>query len=83
VATRIFPNPVSNILTATFNAPVSSTYLVVVLDINGKKLLSKTIMATSGNNQVQINVSALSNGVYFMKLLNNENTISVQKFLKQ
>jgi hypothetical protein len=82
-AVKIFPNPVSNNLTITFNAPVSSSYEFVVSDIKGKNLLSKAIKANSGNNQLQIDVSALASGVYFLRLQNNNNPISIQKFLKQ
>ncbi|MCW8897561.1 MAG: PKD domain-containing protein [Flavobacteriales bacterium] len=69
----IFPNPVNDILTienVAFNIDE-----IIILDITGKTI--KTVLPT--NNK--INVSALADGVYFIKIISNNQQLTT-KFIK-
>ena len=71
----IFPNPTNTgfvNITTTTNAPVN----VVVFDILGKEVISKTIH----NNT--LNVSNLNAGIYILKLNQNEATVSKKLVIK-
>ena len=78
----IYPNPVS--LTANLNIDVSANSLanVNVIDISGKvvKQITNRQLA-KGQNRIEIPVSELSNGIYFVKASINGNT-QVAKFIK-
>jgi hypothetical protein len=50
-----------------------------ITDLNGR-LVNETII--NGNPNFQININALSNGVYFLKI-NTEKGIGVSKIIKQ
>ena len=70
---NIYPNPTSNQLTIDIEQNISE---IIIIDITGKNI--KTI--TPDLNV--INVADLSDGIYFIKLITNERTIT-KKFVKQ
>ena len=68
----IFPNPTNGIL----NVTSISDATVEVCDITGKEVLFQTTVSASKTQQ--INVSNLVNGVYVVKIYNND-FISIKK----
>ncbi|PCI96237.1 MAG: hypothetical protein COB15_11125 [Flavobacteriales bacterium] len=70
---NIYPNPTSNQLTIDTELKLSE---ITIFDITGK-----IIMTTNGNTNT-INVTALSDGIYFIKIITEERTIT-KKFVKQ
>lgn len=75
---EIYPNPSSNFLNVEF-AQLMPEMIVNIYGLNGEKIYS-----LSYNNiyNLTIDVSAISNGVYFIEFITNENTI-VKKFIKE
>ncbi|MFA6580587.1 MAG: T9SS type A sorting domain-containing protein, partial [Paludibacter sp.] len=67
---RFYPNPVQNIMYFSQKAN-----LVEVIDIAGKLILTD-------RNVNQINLSALQNGIYLIRLKLNENNNLIRKFIK-
>lgn len=61
--TRVYPNPVNDILTIESNLTIQS---MSVFDIRGRKVLE---LFENGSNQ--INMSALKTGIYFVKVYFN------------
>lgn len=73
----VFPNPVHDNLNIVTNAEEVST--ILVYDVNGKIILSSVLSQYT----TQINTSHLNNGLYFYKVLNNQNSVvTFGKFLK-
>jgi len=70
---NIYPNPTSNQLTIDTELEISE---ITIIDITGKTI--KTI--TTDFNIVD--VSNLTNGIYFIKIINKEGSIT-KKFVKQ
>lgn len=70
---NIYPNPTSHQLTIDTELEISE---ISVIDVTGKTV------KTSKQNTNTINVDDLSNGIYFIKFITNENTI-IKKFLKE
>ncbi|MEJ6736642.1 MAG: PKD domain-containing protein, partial [Flavobacteriales bacterium] len=70
---NIYPNPTSNQLSIDTKQKISE---ISILNITGK-----TIIITRGDTK-NINVADLSNGIYFIKLITDEKTIT-KKFVKQ
>jgi hypothetical protein len=69
---ELFPNPSNGLV----NVLVSEDSKVEVLDLNGKKaVLSIDVKA---NERTELNVSALANGVYIVKIV-NDNIVSNKK----
>ncbi len=68
---RLYPNPVSTILTIE-----NAKNEITVYNIIGEEILQRKI--TAGNNKTEMDVSEFSAGVYFVKSKNG-----VQKFIKE
>ena len=75
----IYPNPILSELKISLNQTSNSVISISVLDILGKELLLKE---HSGLDDVVINVSELSQGVYFVKV-ESGGKYSVKKFIKE
>jgi hypothetical protein len=72
---RLFPNPVQDILTVNCLKEVTT---IEVIDIMGsKKMIVNGILG-----QQSIDVSILSNGIYLLKAISNDNIVSTHKFVK-
>lgn len=81
---KIFPNPVIDELSISFIPPIDWTnnYKIEIYNIEGKTLLSKDERIAHPNEQFTvIDISKLQHGVYVVKLINKNSTIS-QKFIK-
>jgi uncharacterized delta-60 repeat protein len=72
--TSIYPNPTANTLQLNF-AENTEVKTATVLNLNGQKLMEV-------NGTSNIDVSELSNGLYFIQVLSNKG-IHTQKFIKQ
>jgi len=73
----IYPNPTSTTITiSTPTTPIKNTFMTI-FNINGQQLLSRQIT----EQQTVVDVSALSQGVYFVKV-SDERTVKVGKFIK-
>jgi hypothetical protein len=71
---KIFPNPVKDIL--IIEDLSSNCKSIEIFDINGVKVL-ETVYAN------QISVINLNTGIYFLKLINSNNSITTYKFIKE
>lgn len=77
--TKAYPNPTNNTINIDLTEN-SMGYLFEVFNQNGASVVSKTATA----DKLSINVSDLSNGIYFIKLLNKDTKeVSGFKFLKE
>jgi len=72
----LYPNPAKNILNIALNG-TSSTARVSVMDLTGKELISKTLL----NNNAQIDVSQLSQGIYVVNCVTKDGVASRAKFI--
>ncbi|MDP2687218.1 MAG: T9SS type A sorting domain-containing protein [Aequorivita sp.] len=70
---KIFPNPVSE--TLFISSKIETIEKLAVYSINGSLMFSKT------NNPASIDVSLLSNGIYFLEII-SEKEKSIRKFIK-
>jgi hypothetical protein len=71
-----FENTGSDFITIEFNPNYSDAGTLHVIDITGKVLVQQEICGQKD----QINVSKLSSGLYFLRLLNHENTYTFRIF---
>jgi hypothetical protein len=73
---QVYPNPFNETI---FISDLESEYSdISILDINGKEIMSSN---TEGINSVQLNLSELQKGIYFLKI-NNENQNFIEKIIK-
>jgi hypothetical protein len=71
----IMPNPTTNDITITANSNVN---MVEIVSFLGQTILSQPV----SGNIIKLDVSNLTNGVYFVRIISDNGT-SAQKFVKQ
>lgn len=74
--TIVYPNPTSDIINISFVDDVSHN--IFLYDSNGKLILTKH----SEEYEDQISIKSLSNGVYYLKVVDSENKIDVKTIIK-
>lgn len=79
VVVKVYPNPVSDILSVEYTATDDGKF--ALFDITGKKITESTLKSTSKSHQIDL--SSLNSGVYFYTIVSNNKTVSTKKLIKQ
>ena len=76
-ATRVYPNPATDVLNIEVNASQASEMSINVYNIMGQNVMSKNVNITTGMNTRSISTSELNSGIYFVTVRANgfENTM--------
>jgi hypothetical protein len=81
-ATSVYPNPTINTINLTFETQGSEKAAVIeVIDITGKVLIANSYKLLA-NSQITIDVSTLAQGMYFVRVV-TDNETQVVRFIKQ
>ncbi|MEM8526510.1 MAG: T9SS type A sorting domain-containing protein [Bacteroidota bacterium] len=73
------PNPVTNLLYLNINQEEKIEEWIQVFDMRGRVVLNKQMQLYKGKNAVELDVSTLAKGIYFVKIINQ----TPQKLIKQ
>lgn len=76
---QLSPNPVDNVLNIALNG-YTGNVKGVVYDLKGSKVAE---IPLNGNGTTSFSTAELPEGVYMLKVLNNRQVISMQKFVKK
>jgi len=80
----IYPNPVKSTLNLVVSSPVQNHINVLITDVRGKTVLNQAFGIAEGGNNLDLNVSQLPAGSYFIKAICKDGCESaVNKFVKQ
>jgi hypothetical protein len=63
-----YPNPTSGKTLLTFNSTIETKYVISVVDMLGKVMLTESIHAINGYNEKEIDLSGMSTGIYLFNL---------------
>ena len=77
---EIFPNPAVSVIgiqSAVFSRQSS---IIEIYDLNGRKLIEKQIPA--GTEEIEVDVSQMPGGVYFCRLIADENSLTKKLIIK-
>jgi hypothetical protein len=69
------PNPVSQLMRISLEADANETSTVVVTDLSGKRIISKSMSVIAGLNNLEIPVSQLSSGTYIVTVRLSNQTL--------
>jgi len=83
VIDKIYPNPLKGIVNIDFRSRQRQNITFEIIDILGRRLSSNEIIAPSDNNSFEIDLSALSSGVYFLNIKNESNINVTHRILKE
>ena len=75
---QVYPNPTTDQLVLSIGNQELKNFQYVLVDIQGKRLKSDRI----NNTATTINVSKLSNGTYFLRILSNNKQIKTFQIVK-
>lgn len=78
---NVYPNPANDVVTVTFNA-LDNQSIVSVFDLTGKEVVTNQLNTGKGLSQERLNVSQLTQGVYFIRITSGKNS-STQKLVIQ
>lgn len=67
----VYPNPAADLLRLDFDSETGQKVIVRVVDLKGQVLITNEQLATYGKNTIELNVSSLANGFYFVKITEN------------
>lgn len=62
------PNPAQNSTSINFSVPYPGVIKLIAFDLHGRQLHSEEARCTQGDNQLPLNVSGWSNGIYILML---------------
>ncbi|MCZ2222453.1 MAG: T9SS type A sorting domain-containing protein [Chitinophagales bacterium] len=81
---NVFPNPVKNILQTTLYLPQPNKVQFSINDLAGKIVLLNTMNLQEGEVSTEMNISALSKGIYILKVVSSNGIlIGIQKIVKE
>jgi len=78
---EVFPNPFSQIAHVEFHSDKSTEAIITVLDAFGKVHLRQEVDASSGVNNIELQLQKLIPGMYFIRLSMDDGAI-VRKIIK-
>ena len=65
----LYPNPAKNTVTCAYASSGDDPMLLQIMDVSGKAVLTKTFeRLTAGENDLQIDISSISTGIYFVAI---------------
>ncbi|MCO5269700.1 MAG: T9SS type A sorting domain-containing protein [Brumimicrobium sp.] len=77
IQSRVYPNPTNNETTVSFNLKESANVSYTVTDLAGNIVATVDNGKTmAGKNEITIDASSFANGVYFIKLNADNNTVT-------
>ncbi len=80
----VYPNPVRDRLNIKLQSPVSKKGTVVITDAMGKVLMQQAVELVNGDSRLDVNVSRLAQGNYFVKVICADGcTTAIHRFIKE
>lgn len=78
----IYPNPTTNTATTVFDSKAVGKSQYAVLNINGQIVLNGETSTAIGENKLNLNLSSLKNGYYFVRITSADGSQFTGKILK-
>lgn len=72
----IYPNPANDKLQIIAD---NNNYIATIIDLNGRKVIQKTL----SENDNTININIIPNGIYIIKLTDENKNVIIRKFVKE
>ncbi|HET6560005.1 MAG TPA: PKD domain-containing protein [Prolixibacteraceae bacterium] len=79
---KIYPNPVSDVLTIQYSGSTLNDLQVEIWDIAGRQVSVQKFRNVQSGEQLSMNVSLLNKGLYVCKMISGQKVIRTEKFNK-
>jgi len=80
---KIFPTPTIKDLNVSIQSSNQTKADLIMLDNKGKIVKKSPINILAGENNISVDVSSFSKGIYYLKIISNNGQITEQKWIKQ
>ena len=81
-AWSIYPNPTHDLVQLEFTSSVEAPMTIMVFDMTGRLVQSIVTQSLKGNNQIDISLGTLSNGMYIIKSRQGDAVTTLGKVTK-
>jgi len=81
-AIRISPNPAEDQLTIRYQIDTDASVQLMLIDLTGRAIFQNNYQVRAGEQQIQLDLSKLPNGVYAVQLVGKDQSFS-QKVIVQ
>ena len=82
-AISVYPNPVRDVVSVQYHSAKNEPLTIRISNAGGQKLAIKTVLAVKGTNAFSLTETAqLKAGIYFVELINSNEVIGTQRFIK-
>lgn len=78
----VYPNPASDLVYVSLSSGAAEKTTIVITDVLGKVVISQNTNLVNGDNNVEVNVSALNSGVYFITSNSGSDKVT-KRFIKR
>jgi hypothetical protein len=79
---EIYPNPSSGIFTIDINSASDSNYQLDVFDLTGRNVYKLEGQCTSGDNQIDLDLTYLNKGIYMISIRKSNETVTKKLFIR-
>jgi hypothetical protein len=79
----LYPNPTKDVLNIEYTSERAGKLELQVIDCKGAVMMKQNLSVAAGRNIETINVSMLSQGMYILRYLDSDGSVSFIKFVKQ
>jgi hypothetical protein len=79
---KVAPNPVSERLNVTFESNEQFNAQIIVSDLAGRQISAQKVNILRGGNNVDVNMSNINSGIYFIQLRQGNRLLFTEKVVK-
>ena len=79
---KVFPNPNNGDFSLSYTLNEAQEVSLFVVDITGQVILSQDIVATSGENNHQLNLNKAAAGIYFVRLQTADGSVNTRMIVE-
>lgn len=76
----IYPNPATDLTTIEFSSPSTESVGIRLVDMNGRILIDESMLASIGQNKIQIDLVDVDAGAYLVQLVSG-NDLTIEQLL--
>jgi hypothetical protein len=77
----VYPNPASDVLNVNLKLTSSANPIAQIYNFSGQLVYSENFGLSKGENQIKLNVSTLTTGMYTLRIISPEGIIISQKIM--
>jgi len=82
VATKLFPNPVTDVLNIQYSGSSLKELQIEICDISGRRVSLQKLYDVESGEQISLNVNSLQKGTYLCRMISGKQIIGIEKFSK-